>query len=106
MTPLRFRKKPVVIEAMRFEDAESASAIQAWAPPGTITYYPNGLIFTIPPHDRRGPAQLGVQTPTGKSTANLGDWIGHQVVNGLDDFWPIAADIFEATYDAVDALVP
>jgi hypothetical protein len=91
--PRKYRKKPVVIEAMRFEDAASARAIQMWAGPGVVTYYPNGAGL------HAGPPVLVIRTPTGPSTANVGDWVGHQIVAGRDDFWPIEGGIFEQTYE-------
>jgi hypothetical protein len=103
--PRYFRKKrPEVVTAMRFEDAASASAIMRWAaeeaPHGLnshVTYHPNGV--GLDP----GPAVLVVKTPTGNSVARLGDWVLHRVVDGQDDYWPVAPDIFEATYEPTDA---
>jgi hypothetical protein len=86
MTAQRFRKKPVEIEAMRFDPAtlERAHEIAAWAP-GT---------FSIEPRDTG--LALIVPTKEGAMKASPGDWI----IKGIaGEFYPCKPDIFAATYD-------
>ena len=88
---MKFRKKPVVIDAMQF----------------------NGWLDRDPPmaefvNDYRGPnneqirlnqiGQLSIPTLEGTMYANAGDWI----IKGIKgEFYPCKPDIFEATYEPV-----
>lgn len=82
---MRFRKKPVVIEAMRFNEATGVVAnIIAWASPVIIRYNHKGLV---------------IPTEEGDMLASRGDWI----IKGVKgEFYPCKPDIFEMTYEAVD----
>lgn len=88
---MKFRKKPVVIEAMQFTGMMSnARAIRAWAhaglPPET-----NAII-------RVDGWCLKIRTLEGEMTANDGDWI----IKGVKgEFYPCKPDIFAATYEPV-----
>lgn len=80
----RFRKRPVVIEAMCY-DGKNAMAILAWAQTPEIS------------EDFCGG---GIEIPTleGTMRADVGDWI----IKGVKgEFYPCKPDIFEATYEAV-----
>ena len=85
----KFRKKPVVIEAMQFVGGlNSFHEIQKWA-----TKYHVAIIWQSY-HDT-----LFIPTLEGEMTASVGDWI----IKGVgDEFYPCKPDIFEATYDAMD----
>jgi hypothetical protein len=83
----RFRKKPVVIEAMqlKYEDG-GVSAIMDWA----ATHH---TIIQFDPV--RG---LSIDTLEGVMRAEMGDWI----IKGVKgEFYPCKPDIFEATHEAV-----
>lgn len=107
MMPKRFRKKPVVIDALQLVAAD-------WGGPrGNITHEP---LFgeVLPPAwfiravaDRkieiiypRGSdfVELDIHTPGGTVRAEPGEWIIKGVAGEL---YPCPPDIFEATYDAV-----
>lgn len=79
---MKFRKKPVVIEAVLFE-ANSVSKIQAFVgPTGHVTES----------------GKFAIRTLEGTMYADLGDWI----IRGVKgEFYPCKPDIFEATYDPV-----
>jgi len=92
---VKFRKKPVVIEAVQF-DWDNAEEIMGWAdasePPcsmsalyvGEHTDAASGLLIT---------------TLEGEMRADCGDWI----IRGVKgEFYPCKPDIFEATYEPVD----
>ena len=81
---MKFRKKPVVIEAMQLSE-RSIDEIACWA---KITRYEcdDGL------------AQLRIPTLEGMMIASNGDWI-IKGVNG--EFYPCKPDIFEKTYEPV-----
>lgn len=79
----KFRKKPVVIEARQFTSPADADALAQWC---------NAL-------SNRPSTELWIDTPEGRMTANLGDYI-IQDVQG--EFYPCKPDIFETTYEPAD----
>ncbi len=83
---MKFRKRPVVIEAVQYEytTASNVAKVQAFCP--TAEWDGNANQFVIP-------------TLEGDHRASVGDWIIKGVAG---EFYPIRADIFEATYEAVE----
>ncbi len=83
----KFRKKPVVIEAVQFD--------------GT---FPQGFFGTFEPrvtgHRSAGNATwLTIPTLEGDMTVQEGDWI----IKGVQgEFYPCKPDIFAATYEPVE----
>lgn len=87
---MKFRKKPVVIEAMKF-DGENAGDVMNWAhralPPEA-----NSIV-------RFDLGGLSIRTLEGYLHASPGDWI----IRGIKgEFYPCKPDIFEATYERVE----
>ena len=89
LSPERYRKKPVVIEAMRLPDAATpdiprmlaVQAIAKWCG-GRVGVSPCVLIDTL----------------EGEMRADPGDWI----IRGVKgEFYPCKPDIFSATYEPV-----
>ena len=80
----KFRKKPIVIEAMRWDGSnQSAAQIMHWC--GRKLENGNGLMI--------------IDTLEGDMRANVGDWI----IRGIQgEIYPCKPDIFEETYEAVD----
>lgn len=87
--PLKFRKKPVVIEAMQFTGLNGETVV-AWIG--------SGGVFGLPP-DETGMPVLRIPTLEGVMTASPNDWI-IKGVNG--EFYPCKPDIFEKTYEQVE----
>ena len=84
---MRYRKKPVVIEAMQFV-AGGQSLVESWM----IGHYARNQ-FGV----ERGNIQI--RTLEGVMTAQPGDWI----IRGVKgEFYPCKPDIFNATYEAVE----
>lgn len=84
--PRRFRKKPVVIEAMQWDGSrESQGAIVNWS---------NGVVSGWFDDDYF----LAVETREGTMQAVEGDWIIRGVAG---EFYPCADDIFVQTYEEV-----
>lgn len=85
----QFRRKPVVVEAMRFVDGASGDVL-AWArergsPVGAICFH-------------QSMNRLHIITLEGQTVAAVGDW----VIRGVKgEFYPCKPDIFEATYEPV-----
>ena len=97
MTAQKFRKKPVVIEAMQWDGtAEGATPIIDWDEGGAITYQcddPDGCGGMTKTH------HLWVQTLEGGHIGSRGDWI----VKGVQgEFYPVKESIFRQTYEPVE----
>jgi len=86
MTVQQFRKKPVVIEAVRWVGTNS-NEIAAFAGKMWIE-----MVAPNPGDD------LIIDTPEGKMRCRLGDWLIRGVAGEL---YPCKPAIFEATYEAV-----
>jgi hypothetical protein len=81
----KYRKKPVVVEAMQF-DGKNGAAIQEWAA-GAVTWTPAVQYL------------LKIKTIEGTMRAAKDDW----VIRGIaGEFYPCKPDIFAATYEAVE----
>lgn len=81
----KYRKKPVIIEAMRFDGShESAFSIQNWGGKSAIDVAEHGLY---------------IRTLEGRMHVSCGDY----VIRGVQgEFYPCKPDIFEATYEALE----
>ncbi len=87
---MKFRKKPVVIEAMQFTDKTKDSC-------RTFVRCNTACKF-----DDDGNPILLIQTNEGVMKAELGDWIIKEPFPTTDrTFYPCKPDIFEATYEPV-----
>ena len=83
--PTRWRKVPVVVEAMQLMGYESAVAIKEWVGPQC--------------NIDRGDATIAIHTLEGIMVAAEGDWI----IRGVQgEFYPCKPDIFEMTYEAAE----
>ncbi len=85
---MKFRKKPVVIEAwqLTFENSKELREMVG------------GKMWTKPP--MRMVTGITIPTLEGEMNAEYGDWI----IKGVKgEFYPIKNDIFLQTYEAVDA---
>ena len=88
---MKFRKKPVIIDAELFDGGfVSTSHI--------VSEFTLGKA-RAKDIDGRGIQTLAISTLEGEMTANIGDWI-IKGVNG--EFYPCKPDIFEKTYELVD----
>lgn len=87
---MKFRKKPVVIEAIKWEGQQSWSELQKLAV-DTSTF---GLFMEQDGSNNT----LAINTLEGRMKVNVGDWI----IKGIaGEFYPCKPDIFEKTYEAV-----
>jgi len=87
----RYRKKPVVIEAIRWNGTEERwSEVMDW-----IKSSRNVEAIMLLGRD------LCIQTLEGRMTAIPGDWI----IKGIKgEFYPCKSDIFDATYEPEEAV--
>ena len=83
---MKFRKKPVVIEACQWTG--DLDALRAWSAPLSPPF-PGGVVS----------GTLLIETPEGEMVANVGDWI----IRGVKgEFYPCKPDIFAATYEGAE----
>lgn len=81
---MKFRKKPVVIEAVQWT-GDNLEELRAFVPEGVR-------------HNRIG-EPLGIKTLEGVMTVSRGDWI----IKGVKgEFYPCKPDIFAATYEPME----
>ena len=84
---MKFRKKPVVIEAIQYGPATCAE-ICAWM----------GIPHNVQDGEPCGVGQFLIQTLEGEMAVNPGDWI----IKGVKgEFYPCRNDIFIETYEQV-----
>ncbi len=88
---MKFRKKPVVIDAIRFD--------------GTNHNEVADFVMNVPYGDTdvsgqlRDDVHMVIHTLEGNMRADVGDWI----IRGVKgEYYPCKPDIFEATYEPVD----
>lgn len=89
---MKYRKKPVVIEAAQFNNDASSYGVLHWVNEGQhiadrpfATWINDAMI---------------IPTLEGEHRADPGDWI----IKGVKgEFYPCKPDIFEQTYEAVEA---
>ena len=82
----KFRKKPIVIEAVKFTERTKDQALNFVR------------CNCIPSRDSAGNPTIVIQTLEGDMVATLNDWI----IRGVSgEFYPCKPDIFEATYEPV-----
>lgn len=87
----KFRKKPVVIEAIQFDGSTtSAVALEDWM---------RGRIYIQPSINTRDLRDLEIRTLEGVMNARPSDWI----IKGVrGEFYPCKPDVFAATYEPVE----
>lgn len=101
----QYRKPPVVIDAMQWNGgAEAATPIIEWALESDVAIRYHEAVDdsgTIGGHWYRNQRDehLRVETLEGTMSAHVGDWI----IRGVKgEFYPCAADVFAATFEAVN----
>ena len=93
-TAIRFRKKPVVIEAVQFEGTtfDQARTVVEWAD----QYAPHKVVISHSNPRLNRAYELTIYTLEGAMRAEPGDWI----IKGMaGELYPCKPDIFAATYE-------
>lgn len=100
--PMKYRKKPVVIEAMEWNgNVEAATPIIDWILDngGTARYHsaePETKTIKGDVVQEESPAHIAIDTLEGVMRATKDDWI----IRGVQgEFYPCKPDIFVATYE-------
>ena len=89
----KYRKKPVVIEAIQWQcegEVDNAEELAAWLK--AVDHDPDLHLIQVG-------RDLAIKTLEGTMTARPGDWIIRGVAGEL---YPCKPDIFAATYEPVD----
>jgi len=104
----RYRKKPVVVEAMHFRrglSADDAMAVYHWIESNTLgSFEPLDVIEGRNPYPASGVSidprdgRMIISTLEGLHWVDPDDWVIRGVVG---EFYPIKPAIFAATYEAV-----
>jgi hypothetical protein len=89
----KFRKKPVDIEAIKWEGHNLKECIEFL-----------GKFYAGHMAERRidGFSQITVKTSEGNMAANVGDYLIKEPFDNIRGFYPCKPNIFWLTYDAVD----
>jgi hypothetical protein len=99
--PIMVRKKPVIVEAMRFLayteglgpaewNKDQGGCLWRWLRANKVDFWLG--------QEEDGPVYLKINTLEGVMRADILDWI----IKGVKgEFYPCKPDIFEATYDIV-----
>jgi hypothetical protein len=92
---MKFRKKPVVIEAIQFTgDKHSFDAIWRWMDGDDV----DSPMCGYEGPDENHPVSFQIKTLEGRVRASAGDW----VIKGIKgEFYPCKPDIFAMTYECV-----
>lgn len=102
--PERYRKRPVVIEAMQLAGTTGeCHAVYQWIEANTLgSFGPMAVIDGTTPCPASGVSidlrdgRMMIATLEGPHWVNLGDWIIRGVAG---EFYPCKAEIFDATYE-------
>lgn len=90
---MKYRKKPVVIEAFKFVGCFKGFAVEPYPPCWVF----DGLDTGVLTFDSQG--DLYVNTLEGKMLVSIGDYI----IKGIQgELYPCKPDIFEATYELAE----
>lgn len=102
--PMKYRKKPVVIEAMRFAGTTAEThAVYQWVEKNTLgSFEPMDVIEGRKPYPASGVSidprdgRMIIATLEGPHWVNVGDYVIRGVAG---EYYPCRSDIFEATYE-------
>ncbi len=98
MTAQRFRKKPVVIEAVQFDGLNTEEVLD-WIEPNFADSPAEDVGGTVIDPAVSELSYFTIETLEGTMRAEPGDWI----IKGVKgEFYPCKPDIFAETYDPED----
>lgn len=99
----KFRKKPVVIEAFRYDGDLKGSDGNYYVPQWAVEAFEDGIMFYNSIDCGSPPCDLFIKTLEGNMLVSVNDFV-IQGVNG--ELYPCKPDIFEKTYDMVGICEP
>ena len=94
---MKYRKKPVIIEAFQYDGDLINSNGDYYVPEWAIKAHKSQVMYFAPKD--KGPCELFIRTLEGVHHASVGDYI----IKGVQgELYPCKPDIFEATYEKVE----
>ena len=91
----KYRKKPVVIEAMAVRELNHLAETDFWRlPKWMIEAYDRGEVLFL-----NHPSRIDIKTLEGTMTGNVDDWI---ICGVKGELYPCKPDVFEQTYVLVE----
>ncbi|MEG1502599.1 MAG: hypothetical protein RR370_04345 [Synergistaceae bacterium] len=91
---MRYRKKPVVIEAFQYNGNLLSCSAEDYVPDWVVKAYQIGTLYYV--YTPYYPSELFAKTLEGDHHVSIGDYV-IQGVKG--EIYPCKPDIFEMTYD-------
>ena len=96
---MKYRKKPVIIEAFKYDgdfiDSKGSYYIPDWA----ISAFESGIMYYNSMYDEGEPCELFIKTLEGIHHVSVGDY----VIKGIEgELYPCKPDIFEKTYELAE----
>lgn len=95
---MRYRKRPVVVEAFQYDGDLKGTNRKYYVPDWAVEAFEKGIITFSSDEPGAPPRCLAIRTLEGVMLASIGDFI-IRGVNG--ELYPCKPDIFEKTYEAV-----
>ena len=97
---MKYRKKPIVIEAFQYDGDLMNSEGEYYVPDWAVDAFINDvLLYDCKTKKNKPPYELYVNTLEGKMLVNVNDYV-IRGVNG--ELYPCKPDIFEKTYEIVE----
>ena len=97
---MKFRKKPVVIEAFKYDGDLMNQSGEWYVPDWAVNAFKNSILYYDQLSSEEPPIELYIKTLEGQMHVSVGDWI-IKGVNG--ELYPCKPDIFEKTYEQVES---
>lgn len=95
---MKFRKKPIVVDAWRWNGPSFQAAAPEWALDYDLQAIAGNVLVTARQIRQCQDGSLTIPTLEGEMRANPGDWI----IRGVSgEVYPCKPDIFEKTYEKV-----
>lgn len=99
MRKIKYRKKPIVIEAFQYDGDLMGRDRIYYVPKWAVKAFENEVMYFGSLNENEPPCELFIKTLEGVHHASVGDYI-IQGVNG--ELYPCKSDIFEKTYEVVE----
>lgn len=97
---MKYRKKPVVIEAFQYDGDLKDSNREYYVPDWAVKAFEDGIMHYDSPDCDSPPCELYIDTLEGTHHVSVGDYI----IQGVDgELYPCKPEIFAKTYEATSA---
>jgi hypothetical protein len=90
---MRYRKKPVVIEAFQYDGDLKRSDGKYYVPQWAVEAFEKGVMFY------KSPSELYIKTLEGELHVSVGDFI---ILGTNGEMYPCKPEVFEKTYEVAE----